>query len=86
VFWAACHVLGFLLLHASEPCTADSVECNTQAFESAGDVINVVRICLEKLNQTAKAYALVRKSKSSEAATVVAKYCLQNSNFQVTPP
>jgi hypothetical protein len=77
-----------VLLHAPGSCAADNVKCYMhmlQAFESAGDVINVVRICLDKLNQPAKAYTLVRKSKSSEAATVVAKYCLQNSNFQVIP-
>jgi WD repeat-containing protein 19 len=37
---------------------------------------SVVRLSLEKLNAPQRAYAIVRKTKSVEAAALLARYCL----------
>lgn len=44
---------------------------------------SVVRLSLEKLNAPQKAYAIVRKTQSVEAASQLAKFCLQTQDFQV---
>ncbi len=54
-----------------------------QAYEVAGDLDSVVRLSLERLNAPQRAYAIVRKTRSSEAATNLYKYCLQHQDFQV---
>eukprot|EP00798_Chlamydomonas_sp_ICE-L_P012670 gene12669-15902_t len=51
------------------------------AFEAAGDMDSVVRLCLEQLNAPQRAYAIVRKTRSVEAAALLARYCLQNQDF-----
>lgn len=43
----------------------------------------VVRLCLERLNAPNRAYTIVRKTKSVEAAALLARYCLQSGDFQV---
>ena len=43
----------------------------------------VVRLALEKLNVPQRAYNIVRKTQSVEAAAQLAKFCLQSQDFQV---
>ncbi|XP_014256519.1 WD repeat-containing protein 19 [Cimex lectularius] len=45
-----------------------------QAYHAAGDVENVVRLLIEKLNQPQKAVAFVQESRNIEAAKRVAKF------------
>ena len=52
------------------------------AYERARDNDNVVRLNLRYLNNPSKAFAIVRKTKSSEGASLVAKYCAETQNFQ----
>ena len=42
-----------------------------------------MRLCLERLNAPNRAYTIVRKTKSVEAAALLARYCLQSGDFQV---
>jgi hypothetical protein len=53
------------------------------AYEAAGDMDAVVRLCLERLNQPQRAYAIVRKTQSVEAANQLSRFCLQTQDFQV---
>ena len=53
------------------------------AYEAAGDLDSVVRLALEKLGAPQRAYAIVRKTRSVEAAKSLCKYCLQVQDFQV---
>ncbi|KXZ49298.1 hypothetical protein GPECTOR_22g892 [Gonium pectorale] len=52
------------------------------AYEAAGDMDSVVRLCLERLNQPQRAYAIVRKTQSVEAANQLSRFCLQTQDFQ----
>lgn len=52
------------------------------AYEAAGDMDAVVRLCLERLNASNRAYTIVRKTKSVEAAGQLARYCLTAQDFQ----
>lgn len=52
------------------------------AYEAAGDLDNVVRLCLDKLNNLQKACALVRRTQSVPSAQLVAKHCLQAGDFK----
>ncbi|KAJ0402088.1 hypothetical protein ATCC90586_000273 [Pythium insidiosum] len=54
----------------------------SKAYEVAGDMDNVVRIQLEHLHQPENAFAIVRETKSSEGALVVAKYCTETGNYR----
>jgi hypothetical protein len=53
------------------------------AYEAAGDMDAVVRLCLERLNQPQRAYAIVRKTQSAEAANQLSRFCLQAQDFGV---
>lgn len=53
------------------------------AYEAAGDSDQVVRLCLDKLGDQQRAAALVRKSASPDAAALVARHCLQSSDYRV---
>ena len=44
---------------------------------------SVVRLSLEKLNAPQRAYAIVRKTQSVEAASLLARFCLQSQDFGV---
>lgn len=52
------------------------------AYEAAGDMDSVVRLSIERLNQPQKAYAIVRKTKSIEAASMLSRHCLQAKDFK----
>mmetsp|Transcript_36982 Transcript_36982/g.82211 ORF Transcript_36982/g.82211 Transcript_36982/m.82211 type:complete len:1366 (+) Transcript_36982:300-4397(+) len=52
------------------------------AYEAAGDMDSVVRLALEHLGAPQRAYAIVRKTQSVEAAGQLAKFCLQSQDFQ----
>lgn len=52
------------------------------AYEAANDMDSVVRLNLDKLKNPHKAFAVVRKTRSSEGASLVANYCLSNGDFQ----
>lgn len=54
-----------------------------QAYRTAGDVNSVVRLCMGPLNQPQKAFEVVRQGQSITAADLLAKYCMQEKNFQV---
>ena len=45
------------------------------AYERAADLESLVRLHLEKLQKPQKAFALVRESRSTQGALLVAKYC-----------
>lgn len=51
------------------------------AYEAAGDMDAVVRLCLERLSQPQRAYAIVRKTQSVEAANQLSRFCLQSQDF-----
>ncbi len=53
------------------------------AYEAAGDMDSVVRLCLERLNAPQRAYAIVRKTQSVEAASQLSRFCLQQQDFGV---
>ena len=48
----------------------------------AGDVDNMVRLCLERLEAAPRACAAVRKNRSRTAAGTVARYCLAAGDFR----
>lgn len=52
------------------------------AYEAGGDMDSVVRLNLERLGNPHKAFAVVRRSRSTEGASMVASYCLTNHDFQ----
>eukprot|EP00193_Tetraselmis_chui_P006636 CAMPEP_0177753690 /NCGR_PEP_ID=MMETSP0491_2-20121128/1597_1 /TAXON_ID=63592 /ORGANISM="Tetraselmis chuii, Strain PLY429" /LENGTH=282 /DNA_ID=CAMNT_0019268997 /DNA_START=33 /DNA_END=878 /DNA_ORIENTATION=+ len=52
------------------------------AYEAANDMDSVVRLNLEKLKNPHKAFAVVRKTRSSEGASMVANFCLSNGDYQ----
>ncbi|MEW5318051.1 MAG: hypothetical protein WDW38_009304 [Sanguina aurantia] len=52
------------------------------AYETAGDLDSVVRLCLERLNNPQKAYALVRRTKSVDAAALLSRHCMASKDFQ----
>eukprot|EP00873_Tetraselmis_striata_P029142 jgi/Tetstr1/449406/TSEL_036501.t1 len=52
------------------------------AYEAANDMDSVARLNLEKLKNPHKAFAVVRKTHSSEGASMVANFCLSNGDFQ----
>ncbi|GFH27640.1 flagellar associated protein, partial [Haematococcus lacustris] len=51
------------------------------AYEAAGDLDSVVRLSLEKLGVPQRAYAIVRKTRSADAAASLAAHCLQAQDF-----
>ncbi|KAG1674427.1 hypothetical protein FOA52_012954 [Chlamydomonas sp. UWO 241] len=51
------------------------------AYEAAGDMDSVVRLSLERLNAPQRAYAIVRKTRSVEAAALLARFCLSSQDF-----
>jgi WD repeat-containing protein 19 len=53
-----------------------------RAYERARDMDSVVRILLENLNKPDKAMEVVRMTKSSEAALMVARHCLKGNDFR----
>lgn len=52
------------------------------AYEAAGEMDAVVRLCLERLNNAPKAYSIVRKTQSVEAANMLSKHCMAVQDFQ----
>jgi hypothetical protein len=44
----------------------------------------VVRLCLGPLNAPQRAYAIVRKTRSADAAHALAKHCLTAQDFKVS--
>lgn len=52
------------------------------AYEAAGEMDAVVRLCLEQLGNAQKAYSIARKTQSIDAATMLYKYALQKGDFQ----
>jgi len=52
------------------------------AFEAAGDVDNMVRLCLERLEAAPRACTAVRKTRSRTAAGTVARHCLAAGDFR----
>lgn len=54
----------------------------SDAYEAASDMDSVVRIQLENLHNPEKAFSIVRETKSSEGALVVAKYCSDSGNYK----
>ena len=50
------------------------------AYAKAEDWDNVVRLTVEQLNDISSAYEIVRRTKSAEAAALVAKYCRKDGN------
>jgi len=51
------------------------------AFEMAKDMDNVVRLSLEKLNDPQRAFAIVRRTRSSEGAALVAQHCRSTGDY-----
>ncbi|TMW60429.1 hypothetical protein Poli38472_000471 [Pythium oligandrum] len=54
----------------------------SEAYAAAGDMDNVVRIQLENLHNPETAFTIVRETKSSEGALVVAKFCRETGNYR----
>ena len=53
-----------------------------RAYERAKEMDSVVRLNLRYLDNPMKAFAIVRKTRSSEGASMVAAYCTDNGDFQ----
>jgi WD repeat-containing protein 19 len=53
-----------------------------EAYSRAGDWNAVVRLNLNHLNNAGKAIEIVRKSKSTEGATLIAQYCISTKNYK----
>jgi hypothetical protein len=75
-------------LHGAEvTCCTGHAPCRwaeaASAYEAAGDSDQVVRLCLDKLGEQQRAAALVRRSASPDAAALVARHCLQSSDYRV---
>eukprot|EP01006_Ploeotia_vitrea_P030251 TRINITY_DN62715_c0_g1_i1.p1 TRINITY_DN62715_c0_g1~~TRINITY_DN62715_c0_g1_i1.p1 ORF type:complete len:1401 (+),score=199.79 TRINITY_DN62715_c0_g1_i1:64-4266(+) len=51
------------------------------AYEKAGDMDSVVRLNVEHLNNLTKAYKIVRKTKSADAAALVARHCKYQKEY-----
>uniref|UniRef100_A0A061RSU0 Wd repeat-containing protein 19 n=2 Tax=Tetraselmis sp. GSL018 TaxID=582737 RepID=A0A061RSU0_9CHLO len=51
------------------------------AYEAAGEMDSVVRLNLERLKNPHKAFAVVRKTRSSEGASMVANFCISNGDY-----
>eukprot|EP00955_Chlamydomonas_euryale_P009184 98506-Chlamydomonas_euryale.AAC.1 len=51
------------------------------AYEAAGDMDSVVRLSIDRLNAPTKAYAIVRRTRSVEAAALLTRWCLQAQDF-----
>lgn len=52
------------------------------AYEKAKDMDSVIRLMLKYLDNPSKAFAIVRKTRSSEGAAMVAQYCTDTGDFQ----
>jgi len=52
-----------------------------QAFEIAKDLDNVVRLQLMHLNNPQRAFAIVRKARSAEGASLVSKFCISSGDY-----
>ncbi|KAK3240077.1 hypothetical protein CYMTET_50059, partial [Cymbomonas tetramitiformis] len=52
-----------------------------QAYETAKDLDNVVRLTLQHLNNPQRAFALVRRVRSAEGALLVSKFCTQSGDY-----
>lgn len=52
------------------------------AFDKAGATDDVVRLNVEHLNNLAEAHILVRRTKSANAAALVAKHCKKSGDFK----
>mmetsp|Transcript_44380 Transcript_44380/g.108454 ORF Transcript_44380/g.108454 Transcript_44380/m.108454 type:complete len:1358 (+) Transcript_44380:80-4153(+) len=52
------------------------------SFERGKDLDSVVKICLENLQAPQRAYGIVRKSRSTDGAAMIAKYCQGQSDFR----
>mmetsp|Transcript_37661 Transcript_37661/g.118764 ORF Transcript_37661/g.118764 Transcript_37661/m.118764 type:complete len:1376 (+) Transcript_37661:207-4334(+) len=54
------------------------------AYESAKDLDNMVRILLDHLSNAGKAFSIVRRSRSVEGANMVAKFCAASGDHQAS--
>lgn len=53
-----------------------------EAYERAGDLDSVVRLDVEHLDNFAEAHLIVRKTRSTEAAALVAKHCKKTADYR----
>ena len=53
-----------------------------EAYQRAGDWISVVRLNLSHLGNAGLAIEIVRNSKSTEGAALIAQYCIERKNFK----
>lgn len=53
-----------------------------QAYEAAGANEHVVRVCLERLGDARRAFAIVRAARSAESAALAARYCAQKGDHR----
>ena len=56
------------------------------AYERAQDMDSVVRLLLNHLGKPQRAYTIVRETKSSQGAMLVAKHCQARRPTPLTPP
>lgn len=52
------------------------------AYERAKDYDSVVRLCLTRLNEPARAFDIARRTRSAEAAGLVAQFAIERGEFQ----
>mmetsp|Transcript_4919 Transcript_4919/g.9502 ORF Transcript_4919/g.9502 Transcript_4919/m.9502 type:complete len:1390 (-) Transcript_4919:208-4377(-) len=52
------------------------------AYEKAKDMDSVIRLMLKFLDNPSRAFAIVRKTRSSEGAAMVAQYCTDTGDYQ----
>ena len=77
VLQSECHVVSPLHLMPTAKEKAQQYKEAKEAYDKAGDMDNVVRLNVEHLNNLAEAHIIVRRTKSAEAAALVAKVCLR---------
>eukprot|EP00667_Euglena_gracilis_P000484 EG_transcript_484 len=53
-----------------------------EAYDKAGDMDSVVRLNVEHLNNLAEAHLIVRRTRSTEAAGLVARHCKKTGDFK----
>jgi WD repeat-containing protein 19 len=70
-----------LVMYAKAKETEGDFQGAEQAYELASDYDSVVRIKVEFLNDLLGAYAIVRRTRSTEAASMVAKVCRKRNEI-----
>jgi WD repeat-containing protein 19 len=87
-FTAAKPIMDFIrstklhVLYAKAKEAEGNFRAAVQSYEVANDLVSVVNLSLNKLNEPEKAFEIARKSRSPEAAALVAKFCQKTGDHR----